>query len=141
MQAEQMPAASSMGSAPALGAGAARARTCVGLASSESEGDEERRELALALELSLTGVISATSCMLPDSTEAAAARRWRRLAAGCLRYAAWRPWAAERSAASALALAAPRAAARENLLMATMEGRIAIRNLLYETVELSLIHI
>ena len=42
MQAEQMPAASSMGSAPALGAGAARARTCVGLASSESEGDEER---------------------------------------------------------------------------------------------------
>ena len=55
-------------------------------------------------------------------TEAAAARRWRRLAAGCLRYAAWRPWAAERSAASALALAAPRAAARENLLMATMPG-------------------
>ena len=75
-----------------------------------------------------------TSCVLLDPAEAAVAWRWRRLAAACLRVSVWRLWAAGRAADAAPMPVEPQPPTR-NLLMDTMEGRIAMADALVASAE------
>ena len=89
------------------------------------------RERARQWHAARAGAADMHSCMLSASTVAAHAR-WRRLAAAALRYSAWRPWAAAR--ASAAIAAAPSPASR-NLLMDTVQGRVALADALVAQVD------
>ena len=89
------------------------------------------RERARQWHAARVGVADVHSCTLPAATVAAHAR-WRRLAAAALRYSAWRPWAAARAGTAAAAAPVP---ASRNMLMDTVQGRVALADAMVAQVE------